>query len=84
MDISNLVTLPNLGIGSAIAGVIAIIVWVLNFNSPEQRNKRLRVEKAKLEERKKDIEEHQPTAETSAELEKIEKRIEQINIELGS
>lgn len=84
MDITALATPANLGIGSVIAGIIGIVLWFLKRNSPEEKKPRLRIEKAKLENRKAEILKSLATVEESRELVKIEKRLKQINTELGS
>lgn len=76
--------IANLGIGSAVAGIIAIIVWFLNFNSPERVKQRLRIELAKITLEKSQIESSVPTNETIARLLKIESRIKEINVYLSS
>lgn len=79
MDLSNLLTLPNLGIGTAIAGAIAIAVGIMNYFSPERVKSRMRLERADLVKEKAEIEAYQPTPKSAARLLVIEKRIKEID-----
>ena len=84
MDITALATPANLGIGSVIAGIIGIVLWFLKRNSSQEKKPRHKIKKAKRENRNAEILKSLATVEESRELVKIEKRLKQINTELGS
>ncbi len=79
MDWSKLLTGANLGWGTVAAGVIAIIVAILNYFSPDRVKQRYRLERDKLEKEKEQIEASQPTPEIAERLLEIEKRLKIIS-----